>query len=40
MPILDKLVKEFDIKLAIHNHGPEDKLWPSPFDIWEVVQSL
>ncbi len=25
IPILDKLVKEFDIKLAIHNHGPEDK---------------
>jgi inosose dehydratase len=39
MPILDKLVKEFDIKLAIHNHGPEDKLWPSPFDVWEAAQS-
>ena len=35
----DKLVKEFDIKVAIHNHGPEDKLWPSPFDAWEAVQS-
>ena len=40
MPTLDKLVKEFDIKLAIHNHGPEDKLWPSPFDAWEAVQSF
>jgi inosose dehydratase len=38
--ILDKLVKEYDIKLAIHNHGPEDKIWPSPFDVWEAVQSF
>jgi inosose dehydratase len=40
LPILDKLVKEFDIKLAIHNHGPEDKVWPSPYDAWEAVQSF
>ena len=39
LPLLDKLVKEFDIKLAIHNHGPEDKVWPSPLDVWEAVQS-
>ncbi|SIN72233.1 Sugar phosphate isomerase/epimerase [Singulisphaera sp. GP187] len=35
---LDKLVKEFNIRLAIHNHGPEDKVWPSPLDAWEAVQ--
>ena len=40
MPILDKLVKEYDVKLAIHNHGPEDKSWPSPYDVWEGVQSF
>ncbi len=38
LPVLDRLVKEFDIKLAIHNHGPEDKLWPSPLDVWESIQ--
>ena len=38
LPVLDRLVKEFDIKLAIHNHGPEDKVWPSPYDVWEGVQ--
>jgi sugar phosphate isomerase/epimerase len=38
LPLLDKLVKEFDIKLAIHNHGPEDKLWPSPYTVWDGVQ--
>lgn len=38
MPILDKMVKEFDIKLAIHNHGPEDKRFPRPTDVWDAVQ--
>ena len=38
MPILDKMVEEFDIKLAIHNHGPEDKRFPSPYDVWKAVE--
>jgi inosose dehydratase len=38
MPILDKMVKEFNIKLAIHNHGPEDKRFPSPHDVWKAVE--
>jgi inosose dehydratase len=38
MAILDKMVKEFDIKLAIHNHGPEDKIFPSPNEVWEAVK--
>lgn len=38
MRILDRMVKEFDIKLAIHNHGPEDKRFPSPYDVWKSVQ--
>jgi sugar phosphate isomerase/epimerase len=38
MPILDKMVKEFDIRIAIHNHGPEDKKFPSPHDVWKAVQ--
>lgn len=37
MPLLDKMVKEFDIKLAIHNHGPEDKRFPSPYDVWKAA---
>lgn len=39
MPLLDKMVKEFDIKLAIHNHGPEDKRFPSPYDVWKAVEA-
>ena len=38
MPLLDKMVKEFDIKIAIHNHGPEDKRFPSPYDAWKAVE--
>jgi inosose dehydratase len=38
LPILDKMVKEFDIKIAIHNHGPEDKTFPSPNEVWDAVQ--
>ena len=38
LPILDTLVKEFGLRLAIHNHGPEDKVWPSPLDVWAAIQ--
>lgn len=40
MPILDRMVKEYDIKLAIHNHGPEDKRFPSPYDVMKAVQGF
>lgn len=40
MPILDKMVKEFDIKLAIHNHGPEDKRFPSPYDVQKAIANF
>ena len=40
MPLLDKMVKEYDIKLAIHNHGPEDKRFPSPYDVYKAVQGF
>lgn len=40
MPILDRMVKEYDIQLAIHNHGPEDKRFPSPYDVMKAVQGF
>src|SRR2546423_7420608 len=41
IPFLDKMVKEFDIKLAIHNHGPEDKgFFPSPYDVMRAVEKF
>jgi sugar phosphate isomerase/epimerase len=37
---LEKFTKEYDIRIAIHNHGPEDKLWHSPLDVLEVVKNM
>lgn len=40
LPVLDRLVKEYDIRIAIHNHGPEDKWFPSPLDVLGRVKDL
>jgi sugar phosphate isomerase/epimerase len=40
LPLVEKLAREFDQKLAIHNHGPEDKLYPTPKVIWDHIKSL
>jgi sugar phosphate isomerase/epimerase len=40
LPRLEKFVKEYDIKIAIHNHGPEDKYFPSPLDALKAVQRM
>jgi len=34
----ERFVREYDIRLAFHNHGPEDKIFPSPLDVWNAVQ--
>lgn len=33
-------VKETNIRLAIHNHGPEDKLYPSPKDVYDRIKNF
>jgi sugar phosphate isomerase/epimerase len=40
LPRVEKFVKEYDIRIAIHNHGPEDKLWHSPLDITKTVKNM
>lgn len=40
LPLVAKLAKEFDQKLAIHNHGPEDKVYPTPGVAFEAIKSL
>jgi len=40
LPRIEKFVKEYDIKFAIHNHGPEDKVWPSPMDVLKAVGQM
>jgi sugar phosphate isomerase/epimerase len=40
LPRIEQFVKHYDIRLAIHNHGPEDKLWPSPLDILKDIRTM
>lgn len=40
LPYVDQKVKEYDIKVAIHNHGPGDKNYPSPESIIENIKHL
>ncbi len=40
LPKLGKYVEEFNIKIAVHNHGPEDKQFPTPQSVLEVVRNM
>ncbi len=40
LPRIEKFVKQYDIRFAIHNHGPEDKLWHSPLDVLKAVKRM
>jgi inosose dehydratase len=33
-------VKQYDIKLAIHNHGPGDKLYPSAESAYNLIKNM
>ena len=35
---VEQMAKKYDIKAAIHNHGPEDKYWPRPQDAYAAVK--
>lgn len=38
LDLVEGLAKEFDIKVAVHNHGPEDKLYPAPQDAYKLIR--
>ncbi|MGB4291848.1 MAG: sugar phosphate isomerase/epimerase family protein [Bacteroidales bacterium] len=40
LPYVEKKVKEYDIKVAIHNHGPDNPLFPNATDIWNHIKDL
>ena len=40
LPQVNELVKKYDIKLAIHNHGPGDNLYRSPNNVFDKIKDL
>src|SRR5580704_9597571 len=40
LPRIEGFASEYDIRIAIHNHGPEDKWWPSPLDVLKAVKNM
>lgn len=40
LPIIEKFVKEYNIKVAVHNHGPGDKNFPTPQSALEVIKGM
>ena len=37
---VEKFAKLYDIEVAIHNHGPEDENFPSPYDVMAAVKGM
>jgi len=40
LPLVNQKVKQYDIKVAIHNHGPGDKIYPTPASAYERIKDL
>jgi sugar phosphate isomerase/epimerase len=40
LPRLERLVREYDIRLALHNNGPTNKEFPAPADVLNAVKDL
>ena len=40
LPRIEKFARQYDIKIAIHNHGPEDPNFPSPYDVLKAVKGM
>lgn len=40
LPKMEKYVKEYNIKIAVHNHGPEDKHFPTPQSVLDAVKNM
>ncbi len=40
LPLVERRVRETDIGVAIHNHGPGDKLYPLPQDALQRIKDL
>ncbi len=40
LPYVEEKIKSYDFRLAIHNHGPDNPLFPNAADIWDHIKDL
>jgi sugar phosphate isomerase/epimerase len=40
LPRVERFAKQYDIRVAIHNHGPEDRHYPSPYDVLRHIRTM
>lgn len=40
LPRIERFVREYDIAVAIHNHGPEDPYFPAPSDALPLIRDM
>ena len=40
LPYVEQKLKSYDFKLAIHNHGPDNPLYPNATDVWNHIKDL
>ncbi len=40
LPLVNEKVGQLGIRVAIHNHGPGDKVYPAPGDAYEKIKNL
>jgi len=40
LPYVEKKVREYNIRLAIHNHGPDLPIYPGAIDVWKEIRDL
>lgn len=40
LPYVETKLKTYDFRLAIHNHGPDNPLYPNATDIWDHIKDL
>ena len=40
LPLVEEKVKATNISVAIHNHGPGDKVYPTPESVYEKIKDL
>lgn len=40
LPRVERFVEDYDIRVAIHNHGPEDENFPGPRDVLPHIENM